>query len=61
MIPIKVSYDAYNQEFRLVEPKYARMFEDGETYVLAVDFLPTDLDTVEGESIDLTTIEIGNA
>ena len=61
MILIKVSYDAYNQEFRLVDPKCAKLFEDGETYVLAMEFLPNDLGIAGGPSIDRTTLDMGNA
>ena len=40
MMLARVAYDAYNQRFRLADPEMAPMFEDGEVYVLVVDFLP---------------------
>ena len=40
MILARVAYDAYNQQFRLADPEMAAMFEDGEFYLLFVDFLP---------------------
>jgi hypothetical protein len=58
MILIKVAYDAYNQQFRLVEPTQARMFDDGEEYVVAVDFFPSDWDTGE---LPISAAEIGHA
>jgi hypothetical protein len=59
MILVKVEYDAYNQQFRLVDPTLARMFDDGEVYLLAVDFFPTDWD--EDEAVGFPPAEVGHA
>jgi hypothetical protein len=61
MVLIKVTYDAYNQEFRLLDPKLARLFEDGETYVLTTDFLLQESGSDEGQFIDFGQAEIGHA
>jgi hypothetical protein len=61
MVLIKVTYDAYNQEFRLLDPKLARLFEDGETYVLTMDFLSQGIEENDGHYIDLGRAEIGHA
>ena len=57
---VKVTYDAYNQQFRLADPKLAHMFEDGDMYLLVVDFFPQDCE-VEGQFIDMCQAEIGHA
>jgi len=60
MLFIKVAYDAYNQQFRLIDPKMARMFADGDMYLLVVDFFPQNSE-VEAQFIDLTQAEMGHA
>ena len=60
MFIVKVAYDAYNQRFRLMDPKLAHMFEDGDMYLLVVDFFPQESD-VEGQFIDMNQAEIGHA
>lgn len=48
MILIKVQYDAYNRQFKLLDPETARKLEDGETYVLIADVAVPDAVPVEG-------------
>jgi hypothetical protein len=55
---VKVAYDAYNQQFRLLDQKLAHMFEDGDMYLLVVDFFP---ETVEGQFIDMNQADMGHA
>jgi hypothetical protein len=57
MILVKVAYDAYNQQFRLLDQTNARIFDDGEVYLVAVDFFPTDWDADE----TFPAAEIGHA
>jgi len=59
MFIIKVSWDAQSQQFRLMDQKLANLFEDGDMYLLVVDFLPQD--GVEGQFIDLDQAEMGHA
>jgi len=49
MILVKVSYDSQSQQFHLLDPDLIHMFDDGETYLVAVDIFPScvDDDTVE--------------
>jgi hypothetical protein len=61
MVLIKVTYDAYNQEFRLIDAKLARLFEDGETYLLAMDLLPQQFEETEGQFLDFGHAEMGHA
>jgi hypothetical protein len=37
MIFIRVRYDVYDRQFKLLDRELAGMLEDGETYLLAVD------------------------
>ena len=60
MVLIKVTYDAYNQEFRLLNPKLASLFVDGETYVLTADCLPQEC-ADDIRYIDFSQAEIGHA
>jgi hypothetical protein len=60
MFIVKVAYDAYNQQFRLVDQKLANMFEDGDVYLLVVDFFPQQ-SAAEDQFINLTEMDIGHA
>jgi hypothetical protein len=60
MFIVKVAWDARNQQFRLMDPKLAHMFEDGDMYLLVVDFCPQD-PGVDDQFIDLDQAEIGHA
>ena len=44
MVLIKVRYDAYNRQFKLVDRELAHVLEDGETYVLMADVSVGDLE-----------------
>jgi hypothetical protein len=37
------------------------MFEDGDMYLLVVDFFPREMDATEGQFIDLDQADIGHA
>ena len=43
MVLIKVQYDAYNRQFKLLDRELARTLEDGETYMLIADVSIEDL------------------
>ena len=43
MVLIKVRYDAYNRQFKLMDRELAHKLEDGETYVLIADVSVADL------------------
>lgn len=60
MFIVKVAWDARNQQFRLQDTKLAHMFEDGDMYLLVVDFFPQDLED-DGQFIDLDQAEMGHA
>jgi len=60
MFIVKVSWDARNQQFRLMDPKMAHMFEEGDMYLLVVDFFPQE-SALEEQFIDLDHAEIGHA
>jgi hypothetical protein len=60
MFIIKVAWDAGNQQFRLADRKLAGMFEDGDMYLLVVDFFPQQ-SAAEGEFIDLDQADMGHA
>ena len=43
MVLIKVQYDAYNRQFKLLDKDLLASLEDGETYVLIADVSVEDL------------------
>jgi len=45
MVLIKVRYDAYNRQFKLVDRELAHKLEDGETYVVMADISVRELET----------------
>jgi hypothetical protein len=60
MFIVKVAWDAQNQQFRLIDNKLAKMFEDGDMYLLVVDFFPQE-SALDGQFIDLDQAEMGHA
>jgi len=60
MFIVKVAWDAHHQQFRLQDQKLAHMFEDGDLYLLVVNFFPQDY-AIDGQFIDLDQAEIGHA
>ena len=57
MVLIKVQYDAYNRQFKVVDRELARILEDGETYMLIADVSIKDLElkqSLEAEFIPVT-------
>jgi hypothetical protein len=61
MFIVKVAWDVRNQKFRLMDQKLASMFEDGDMYLLVVDFFPQEIQADEGQFIDLDQAEMGHA
>jgi hypothetical protein len=51
MILIKVQYDAYNRQFKLLDRELVHALDDGETYVLIADVALEDLAPREGAEI----------
>jgi hypothetical protein len=45
MVLIKVQWDAYNRQFKLLDRELARTLEDGETYMLIADVSVRDLES----------------
>jgi hypothetical protein len=43
MVLIKVRYDAYNRQFKLMDRELAHLLGDGETYVVLADVSVGDL------------------
>ncbi len=59
MVLIKVQWDAYNRQFKLLDRKLARTLEDGETYMLIADVSVSDLESkqdmeIHSELVDVT-------
>ena len=55
MVLVKVQYDAYNRQFKLIDGGLQRVLEDGETYMLIADVSIKDLRISGGEEISSDT------
>ena len=44
MVLMKVQYDAYNRQFKILDRELARTLEDGETYMVIADVSVKDLE-----------------
>jgi hypothetical protein len=56
MVFIKVRYDAYNRQFKLIDVHLAQTLEDGETYMLVADVSVKDVESrqpAEEAQVDL--------
>ena len=52
MILIRVQYDAYNRQFKLLDKPLTGVLEDGETYLI-MDFTANDFELAEiGELVE---------
>jgi len=51
MVLIKVQYDAYNRQFKLLDRKLAHMLDDGESYMLIADISLKDLAATQATEI----------
>ena len=43
MVLIKVQYDGYNRQFKLLDRELAHLLDDGETYMLVADVSIEDM------------------
>jgi hypothetical protein len=53
MVLIKVRYDAYNRQFKLVDRELTSTLEDGETYVVIADVSVKDLQPSKDPEVTL--------
>jgi hypothetical protein len=61
MFLVKVAYDAYNQQFHLIDAKASQIFEDGAMYFLVVDYFPQQEEAIGGSFLDVQHGDIGHA
>ena len=58
MVLIKVQWDAYNREFKLLDRELARTLEDGETYMLIADVSVRDLESKQDMEIPSGLVDV---
>ncbi len=58
MVLIKVQYDAYNRQFKILDGQLARILEDGETYMLIADVCVKDLESKQPAEIQSGLISV---
>jgi hypothetical protein len=58
MVLIKVQWDAYNRQFKLLDRELARSLEDGETYMLIADVSVKDLESKQGTEIQSDLVDL---
>jgi hypothetical protein len=51
MVLIKVQYDAYERQFKILDHELARTLKDGETYMLIADISVKDLELRSSEDV----------
>ena len=51
MVLIKVQYDAYNRQFKVLDRDLMHLLDDGETYVLIADVSIEDIKGTDGEPV----------
>jgi hypothetical protein len=58
MVLIKVQWDAYNRQFKLLDRELARTLEDGETYMLIADVSVRDLKSKQDMEIHSGLVDV---
>jgi len=58
MVLIKVQWDAYNRQFKLLDRELARTLEDGETYMLIPDVSVRDLESKQDMEIPSGLVDV---
>ena len=58
MVLIKVRYDAYNRQFKILDREVARTLQDGETYMLIADVSMADLELKQSAEIPSELIPV---
>jgi len=58
MVLIKVQWDAYNRQFKLLDRELARTLEDGETYMLIADVSVRDLESKQDMEIHSRLVDV---
>ena len=51
MVLIRVQYDAYNRQFKLLDTQLSKVLEDGETYLI-MDFGTSDFEVEKGTGVE---------
>ena len=51
MVLVRVQYDAYNRQFKLLDTQLAKVLEDGETYLI-MDFGTSDFEVEKAAGIE---------
>ena len=54
MVLIRVKYDAYNRQFKLLDRELAHALDDGENYVLIADMSVEDLKAKANAQLSVT-------
>jgi hypothetical protein len=52
MVLIRIQYDAYNRQFKIVDRELAHTLKDGETYMLIADISIKDLETKPSADVE---------
>ena len=56
MVLIRVQYDAYNRQFKILDGELARILKDGETYMLIADISVKDLELRPSEDVQVELV-----
>ena len=56
MVLMRVQYDAYNRQFKILDHEIARTLKDGETYMLIADISGKDLELRPSEDVQVEPV-----
>ena len=56
MVLMRVQYDAYNRQFKILDRELARTLQDGETYMLIADISVKDLEMKQSADVQVELI-----
>ena len=58
MVLIKVQYDAYNRQFKILDRELAKTMKDGEAYLLIADISVKDLETKPSAEVQVELVAV---
>ena len=58
MVLIKIQYDAYNRQFKILDRELARILKDGENYMLIADISVKDLELRPSEDVQVELVPV---
>jgi hypothetical protein len=58
MVLVRVQYDAYNRQFKILDRELAKIMKDGEDYMLIADISVKDLETKPSAEVQVELVPV---